>query len=701
MGDPLKFADPNWLYLLLLIVPLVAIKVVTTHSSREGMERVTSSRLRIHLITDQRPLGDWGRFALQLVGLALLAIALARPQKGYIEEMTRVEGRNIIIAIDTSRSMLAEDISPNSNTSRLTQAQLAAIDLIEALPDDRIGLIAFAGTAFMQAPLTQDHNAVVETITQLNTYVIQRGGTKLSAAIDLARERLTQTAAASNALIIFTDGEDHEGIALKAAEKADAENIRIITIGVGTEIPAIVPDPESRQKNTFLKDADGELIKSAMDPESLEKIAKATNGTFIALNRQKGGLVDKNLVNLVLSTISYSESDEKLKRTPRERYAIPLALGLGCIAAGFIATLWRSRPAGRPAVAAILALALLSPASSEAALPIDAYTAYDSGDFSTAKERYENAARQVTDQRALHELNFGRGAAAYQNGDYGDAVEAFSAALLSDTPDLQGRSHYNLGNTLFRQGEAMWKDADSGGMKKIDDVIRDWEDAADHYRSSLEIKPDMQDAQANLDIVEDLLEKLEELKQQQEQEEEQPDEQEQPDEEEKQEPEEQEQPQEEKEEPEEQDQEPGDEQDEESESQENPDEPSEEQPEEQEQQPGEEGEESDPGEESEQQQPSEEASDQPQPGESTDPGEEGEPSEETGEGQPGDESDQSPEAVEEEVQMVDPDDEVNEETGYSKRQARELLEQLMDEQEDLGLLRRRRFQSQSHRYRDW
>ncbi|MGI9240964.1 MAG: VWA domain-containing protein [Verrucomicrobiales bacterium] len=674
MSDTLTFASPQWLYLILLAVPLIAVKVFSSNASREGLERITSQRLRVHLVTERRPLGDWGRFALQILGLSLIAVALARPQKGFVEEVTRVEGRNIIIAIDTSRSMLAEDISPNSRTSRLTQAKLAAIDLIAELPDDRIGLIAFAGSAFMQAPMTPDHSAVVETIEQLNTFVIERGGTNLAAAIDLARERFGATEAARNALILFTDGDDLEGTALKAAEKAHRENVLIVAIGVGSERGAIVPDPEVKQGRVFLKDNEGELVMSSMDSESLEKIAKATNGRFINL---RGGLMNKQLVSDVLANISYSQSEDRMKRTPRERYALPLLLGLGCVAAGFIASAWGSRPAARHALAAILLLMFLPIPELRAAAPgASAYEAFAGGDFEEAKSRYASAGEQAKRRAQRQRLDFGLGTAAYANGDFDEAVDAFASALISSDPSLQERSHYNLGNTLFRKAEKLWKDQENGGMKKLDEVIVEFEDSADHYRSSLEIDAQAEDSQTNLDIVEDLLEQLRKIQQQQQeqqdQEQKEEEEQEQENEEEKKE----------------------EEKSEESESEEN----------EEAEQSGESGEEEEEeqgaGEEEDQ-----ENSSESQEGEEGEPGEEQQNSEQ--EAEPGEEETEGSEAGEEGTEQdtpepaPDPDDEVDESTGYSKNQARENLRELSDEQSDLGLLRRRRLRQVPRSYKDW
>jgi Ca-activated chloride channel family protein len=684
VNDKLTFANPEWLLVTLIIIPLVILKAVSAAQSREGLAKVTSPRLRKHLVTARRPLGDWGRFSLQVIGLALLAIAMARPQKGFIEEMTRVEGRNIMLAIDTSRSMLAEDIQKQGSTSRLQAAKLGAIDIIKSLPEDRIGVIAFAGSAMMQAPMTPDHSAVIETIEQLNTFVIERGGTNLAAAIDLARKRLIAEGAVRSALILFTDGDDLEGVALKAAEKAAEDNVVIITIGVGSKTPSIVPDPEPGGGSEFLKDPKGKLVKSSMDPESLEKIAKATNGIFINLS---AGSMKPQTLESVLATISYSQSEDRLKRTPRERFFVPLLLGLALVTVGYLATRWGSRPNLKPAIAALLALGLFSATTLPASTESEAYTAYEEGDYEKALDQYLAAAKQQKGRNNQQELAFGSGSAAYQNGDYSAALEAFGDALTSSDPNLQERSHYNVGNTLFRQGEAMWKDQENGGMKQIAEVIRDWEDAADHYRGTLSLNAENADAQTNLEIVEGLIEQLKKL---QEQEQEKQDPEEKKEEEKKQE--------EEEKESDEKKQE--EQQKEESEKEESGD-PSEEKQEPEDAEKGEEN--SEPGDDpAEEQEPQDEGD-----GEESEDREDANPSddpqgESEGEGEATDQEDESGDAATDAKPAdPDPDDEVNEETGYSKNQARENLKKLSDEQRDLGILKRRKYRQKTDRYRDW
>ena len=181
-------------------------------------------------------------YIFHLLALAFFIIALAKPQMGYTEHEVSGKGRNVMIAMDVSRSMLATDIAPN----RLQRAKLAVQDLITALPQDRIGLIAFSGRAFVQAPLTIDHTAILESIEQLDTETIPRGGTNIAMAIELAMETFNKTESANHALVLFSDGDELEGTALEAAQKAKQEDIIVVAIGVGTTSGSIIPDPSPR-----------------------------------------------------------------------------------------------------------------------------------------------------------------------------------------------------------------------------------------------------------------------------------------------------------------------------------------------------------------------------------------------------------------------------------------------------------------------
>ncbi len=172
-----------------------------------------------------------------LLGFALAITALAKPQWGYTYEDVKRKGLDLIFAVDTSRSMLSNDVPP----SRLQRVKLATQDLLHQLQGDRVGLIAFAGRAFLQAPLTIDYSAAVESINDLDTNTIPEGGSNISAAIDLAVQTFGKSAIGNRALIIFTDGEELSGDAMKTAKAAADGGVRIFTVGVGTPEGSLIP----------------------------------------------------------------------------------------------------------------------------------------------------------------------------------------------------------------------------------------------------------------------------------------------------------------------------------------------------------------------------------------------------------------------------------------------------------------------------
>src|SRR6184192_2665504 len=233
----MSFGAPEWLWGLLLIPLLVALFV---HAERRGLRRLqefVSARLLSQLAgTVNRPRRII-KFALQLLGLFLAIVSLAQPRWGYTFEDVKRKGLDLILAVDTSRSMLSNDVQPN----RLERVKLAAQDLINELQGDRVALIAFAGRAFLQAPLTIDYDAAVTSIIDLDTKSIPEGGTNISEAIALAVRTFGKSAMGNRALIIFTDGEELSGDAVKEAKKAEGAGVKIFTIGVGTIQGSLIP----------------------------------------------------------------------------------------------------------------------------------------------------------------------------------------------------------------------------------------------------------------------------------------------------------------------------------------------------------------------------------------------------------------------------------------------------------------------------
>src|SRR3954470_16648777 len=217
----MTFADPYWAWWLFVLPVLALFKIAADARAREGtLAFAASERLRTLLQGGTSMIRSGVRFGLQLLGLGFFILALTRPQFGTEDRQIDQNGRNILIAIDCSKSMLTEDVKPN----RLTRAKLAAQDLLEKLPGDRVGVIAFAGRAFLQAPLTTDHEAVVETIQSLDHTTIPRGGSSLGSAITLALHSVEEMPGRQHGLIIFTDGQETDDAMLAAAREAQMKN---------------------------------------------------------------------------------------------------------------------------------------------------------------------------------------------------------------------------------------------------------------------------------------------------------------------------------------------------------------------------------------------------------------------------------------------------------------------------------------------
>ena len=285
----MSWRAPHLLWLLMLVPLLGAGLWWALRQRRRALLRFAQAHLLASLAPDLSPSLDnrrqlW-RAGLMLGVVSLLLIALAGPQWGFRWETLERRGVDIVIALDTSRSMLAEDIKPN----RLERAKLAVQDLIQQLRGDRLGLVPFAGSAFVQCPLTLDYGAFAENLRALEVGIIPKGGTSLAAAIQTGIEAFEGRYGKDAVLLIITDGEDHEGRIEAAAQQARDTGIRIYTIGIGTSEGELIVVTEDGQ-STFLKDRHGRVVKSRLNARGLQDIAIATGGAYIYAAGQNLGL---------------------------------------------------------------------------------------------------------------------------------------------------------------------------------------------------------------------------------------------------------------------------------------------------------------------------------------------------------------------------------------------------------------------------
>jgi len=253
------------------------------------------------------------KFVLQIVAFAAVVIILARPQFGSKLEETKKEGVEVIIALDVSNSMLAEDIQPD----RLTRAKQALTRLIDNLDNDKIGLIVFAGDAYTQIPITTDYVSAKMFLDEISLQMVPKQGTAIGSAINLGMKSFTPGEDKSKALIIITDGENHEDNPVSEAEKAANEGIVIYTIGIGSTDGVPIP-VTANGKRDFLKDADGNTVVTKLDEDILKKIAVAGGGNYVRASNSNIGLDEifseiKKMKKQELESKMYTEYNDQFQ----------------------------------------------------------------------------------------------------------------------------------------------------------------------------------------------------------------------------------------------------------------------------------------------------------------------------------------------------------------------------------------------------
>jgi Ca-activated chloride channel family protein len=305
----MKFAHPAYLLLFWLIPALACFFIYAFRKKDKLIKTFCGETLFAELVPAARRGRQKLKAALLLAALCLLLLALMQPRWGFHwEDITR-KGIDIIVAIDVSQSMLAEDIKP----TRLERAKRKVYDLCQMLEGDRIGLIAFAGTSFVQCPLTLDYGAFKIFLDYLNPDLIPVPGTAIGDAIRTAVKSFNSRERTAKALIIITDGEDHESKPLEAAQEAKKEGVRIFTIGVGQEGGAPIPLQDG--SGGFKKDERGDLVLSKLDETSLEKIALETGGSYV---RSVTGDMDLN--KIYKDDIRGSIEKKELRSTRKKRW---------------------------------------------------------------------------------------------------------------------------------------------------------------------------------------------------------------------------------------------------------------------------------------------------------------------------------------------------------------------------------------------
>ena len=316
----MRFASPG-LAVFLWIIPLLAGFFSVALSRRR---RVMKSFAEEPLLKEISGSQGEGRIKLRnvliVVAFSLMLIGLIRPQWGFRWQEVKKMGLDIVVALDVSNSMLAEDIKPN----RIDRSKMAIKDLVRKLKGDRIALIAFSGTAFLQCPLTLDYNGFLLALDDVDALTIPVGGTSISNAIWKAIETFKDTSGDEKVLIIVSDGEDHEGGIDGVIAQARAKGLKIFTLGIGSQEGELTPIPGERGRRGFLKDSEGKVVRSRLNESMMQKIALETGGMYVRATGAQFGL--DLMYQEELSKMQKQEFKAEMEKRYTERFQIPLGV---------------------------------------------------------------------------------------------------------------------------------------------------------------------------------------------------------------------------------------------------------------------------------------------------------------------------------------------------------------------------------------
>ncbi len=515
----MTFLYPMMLWALALPLLLAVLAVLRRHRAGRGWQRLVSPGHAAELVVRTPAWRGTLPTVLMLLALTGGILAAARPINGYTTTEAMATGRNLLIALDISRSMETQDVKP----SRLEEARAAAFELVDALPGDKIGLIVFSGEADLVVPLTYDHTALRDALEQVNRGWAGYGGTNFGLVLRKAMQDFSRSApTGTNALVIFSDGEDTVGSSLDVAKEAREHNLLVITVGVGTSIGESIPD--ERGENGLYQDAAGKHVISKLDTAALQRFADATGGSYFTMGSGADLAAFAREAVKRLDTHEESFSSHKVPRDIFAPFAITSLVLL--LAAMVLASEWKGSRGAATLLALLLTLGGAQPLS---------------------------AAPQERSIRAYED------ALAQMGSDADKAREGFSAALLDEDSGIQAASLYQLGNlntrATFDRLRALYgtptaqaspspdeEDEEIETMdaapsphqpspEQLQEIVDELQQNLRPYHDALGIRPTLKEAQANIRSIEAFIKKLREeierLKQQQQQNQQQQDQQQQ------------------------------------------------------------------------------------------------------------------------------------------------------------------------------
>ena len=306
-----RFEEPTYLYLLLLLPLLAALFLYSNYRRRKAIKKFGDPELMAQLMPDASKYRPDVKFWIVLVAIGLFAVLLARPQFGSRLETVKRQGIEVIIALDISNSMLAEDVQP----SRLQKAKRLVSQLVDKMENDKVGMIVFAGDAFTQLPITSDYISAKMFLETIDPSLISKQGTALGAAINLSTRSFTPMEGVGRTVILITDGENHEDGALEAAKAAVEKGIQINVLGVGMPEGAPIPIPGS---NDYRRDREGNVVVTKLNEQMCQEIAQVGQGIYVRVDNSNAAqnAITKEINKLAKADVEtqvYTEFNEQFQ----------------------------------------------------------------------------------------------------------------------------------------------------------------------------------------------------------------------------------------------------------------------------------------------------------------------------------------------------------------------------------------------------
>lgn len=478
----MTFAEPLWLWLLVVIPIVVTLSILQWMRRGKAWKKLVAARLEKRLVRPRSGVKVFVALSLAMLGFALLVTSLAMPEAGEEWIETRTESRNLLLCFDISQSMLTEDSGAGS---RLDAAKAAALEIAERFPTDRIGLLIFSGETQVTVPLTIDHTFLNQTINQLNPLDLPIGGSNVALALNDATDLLVDTGQRNNVMIVFSDGEDHSSGIEIAARRAKSNGIFVYTLGFGSEKGDFIKDP--RERGGFFLDRRGNRVLSQLKEESLQTIARETDGLYAqGVGNRFLGSLDAAVARM--DVFQQEGGHQRIAKPVFQWFLLPSLLLL-------MSSVIVSRLGSAAKSLAVLLACITLPNPVEANELSDSFLgkrANQEGEHGKAHQLFESAAEAAEGARRA-KFHLAAGASASQAADWDAAISSFSQALISEESETRHQAHFALANALFYRG-----------AQNEEAREKSWKGAVAHFEESLKIEQ-TKAAKENLEAVRKLL----------------------------------------------------------------------------------------------------------------------------------------------------------------------------------------------------